>query len=593
MLPAEDPAALSGSPPDSDLRTLALLYRINSLASKTEQPREALRQILAELVADFRAGSGSIALLNPDTSKLEIEVQHGLPLEENEDLALTLGQGITGWVAFYGRPLLIPDVTVDARYVCIRPAVRCEMAVPLLETMQVVEETSQVLGVINLDSDQLDAFTPADLRRLERAATETAAVMQRLWQLEQLRDKARQLEALITSGRSLVAQVEEHELLDTVVRDTRQVMQARACGLYLYDATRGTIRLAALADPEAVTPLRPNPHDEFPVDACAISAAIHTRKPIEFANVQSPDFRDMPDLPADSRLRSVLLTPLVFEREVYGALAVFTDHVHRFTNAEKRLCAALASLALVALQNARLYARVFQSEETLRRNERLTTLGLLAAEIAHEIRNPLTVIKLLFGSLGLEFPATDPRATDVRLIGEKLDQLEAIVTRVLSFGKAPASVHSRWPVHEVIEDTLVLIRLKLTQGKIQLHYTAPPRPLVIEAHKGQIQQVLLNLLLNATQAMPDGGTIAIAVTTLDRDGGSFAIIDVTDTGAGIPEAIRDKIFDSFLSSRPDGTGLGLAIAKRILRSHHGDIELVRTSTAGTTLRMLLPLAKHL
>jgi signal transduction histidine kinase len=245
----------------------------------------------------------------------------------------------------------------------------------------------------------------------------------------------------------------------------------------------------------------------------------------------------------------------------------------------------------VALQNARLYARVFQSEDVLRKNERLTTLGLLSAEIAHEIRNPLTVLKLLHGGLGLDFAEGDPRRTDMRVIGEKLDQLEAIVTRVLNFGKAPSSLHSRWSLADIIEDTLVLVRLKLTQSKVSVQFEPPVRPLFVEAHKGQIQQVLLNLLLNAMHAMPEGGTITLAVTTEDRSGAHYVFLDLADTGGGVDAAIRDRIFDSFLSGRPDGTGLGLAIAKRILISHHGDIALRATSPAGTTMRLTLPLAK--
>ena len=117
-----------------------------------------------------------------------------------------------------------------------------------------------------------------------------------------------------------------------------------------------------------------------------------------------------------------------------------------------------------------------------------------------------------------------------------------------------------------------------------------PRPLFVDAHKGQIQQVLLNLLLNATQAMPDGGTIEVAVTTEPRNGGSVLHIDIRDTGSGVPEPVRERIFDSFLSGRPDGTGLGLAIAKRILLSHHGDITLLQTGKTGTTMRVTLPRA---
>lgn len=569
-------------------RSIEARYRISSLIARTEEPLEALRGIIGELVDIFRASSGSIALLNPDTGKLEIEVHKGLPIGEGEDPGLNLGQGITGWVAFHGRSLLVPDVRSDPRYVRVREQVACEMAVPLLESVRVVEEASQVLGVINLDCDVVGAFTPADLVLLEQCAAEASAVMQRLWRLGRLRVKAHQLEVLIECGQAMVAKLDEQGVLDTVVRDAGRLVHACASAVYLHDARAGTLRMASWCSPAGDPAAYPKPEYTFPVDDCGIAGAVHTRRTIEFADIHTPDFLDLPDIPKDPRLRSMLLTPVAFDGEVVAVLALFTDRVHRFNNDEKRFCSALASIAAVALQNARLYARVFQSEDSLRRNEQLTTLGLLAAEIAHEIRNPLTVIKLLFGYLGLDFPEDDQRRTDVRVISEKLDQLEAIVSRVLNFAKAPSSLHSRWSVADIIDDTLVLIRLKLSQGKIQLRYAPPARPLLIDAHKGQIQQVLLNLLINSTQAMPGGGTIDVEVSEVHREEAHYVAVDVRDSGGGIPEPMRDKVFESFLSGRPDGTGLGLAIAKRILRGHHGDIELLSTGTTGTTMRILIP-----
>jgi signal transduction histidine kinase len=560
----------------------ASLYRLAALATEVDDPAIALRRILEVLIGHFRADSGSIALLNPDTGRLEIEAQQGLP-DDYREVTLRLGQGITGWVAFHGRPQFVPDVRRDARYVRLRPSVHCEIAAPM-------EEHGQVLGVVNLDSDRPDGFTRDDLDALIRLTAQATAVLQRLWQLQQLRGKARQFESLIGIGQALVAKVEERDLFETVTRDARLIMQARACGLYLHDPTRGALRLVALSNPDSTLVPRPGPADDLPLETSAIGAVIQTRRALEFANIQSPEYIDVVDLPVDPRLRSLLATPLVFEGEVLGVLAIFTEQIHRFNNDEKRLGATLASLAAVALQNARLYARVFRSEDSLRKNEQLTTLGLLAAEIAHEIRNPLTVIKLLFGYLNLEFPTDDPRRTDVRVIGEKLDQLEAIVSRVLQFGKAPASLHAPWVLADLVEDTALLIRLKLAQGKIALRVAPIPRALVVEVHKGQIQQVLLNLLFNSTQAMPNGGTITLQTTTEERAGGGRIVhIDVADTGSGIPERLRAHIFDNFLSGRPDGTGLGLGIAKRILLSHSGDIQLIDTSAAGTTLRLTLPL----
>lgn len=560
----------------------AALYRVASLVGRTDEPREALSAILAVVIDVFGASCGSISLLNPDSGKLEIEVHQGMPAE-NADLSLRLGQGITGWVAFHGRPQLVADVRLDSRYIVVRPDVRSEMAAPMLEP------GGQTLGVINVDSDRVGGFAEPDLALFVRLTEEATSVIRRLWQLQQLRDKARQLESLIAAGQSLVTKLEPQELFNTITRDARRITQTHACALYLCEAPGDSVQLASLAS-NGPAEAHQGP---MPLDSCLVSAAIHTRRQVEYANIQSPEFIDVVDLPRDPALRSLVATPLIYENEVIGVLAAFTDTVHRFNNDEKRLLSALASLGAVALQNARLYARVFQSEASLRKNEQLTTLGLLAAEIAHEIRNPLTVIKLLFSYLGLDFPEGDPRRTDVRVIGEKIDQLEAIVSRVLTFAKAPSSLHSRWPVTDIIEDTLLLIRLKLAQGKIQLKFDPPEKLLIVDVHKGQLQQVLLNLLINATQAMPDGGTITVRCSSEVREsGGEFALIDIADTGTGIAEGLRDRIFDSFLSGRPDGTGLGLAIAKRILLSHHGDITLLATSPAGTTLRLTLPIARH-
>lgn len=556
-----------------------MLHRLASLATRTDDPRTALREMLDVLVATFRADAGSIALLSPDTGRLETEVQVGTTDDGLRD-DLKLGHGITGWCVLNRRSLLVPDVTFEPRYIAVRASARCEMAAP-------IQDDDHVMGVIDLECDRAGGFTPADLALLEEFAAEAARVMQRLWQLGHLKAKARQLESLITAGQSLVTKLEQQELFDTLTREARNTMAADACALYLHDATQRTLQCVSLAS-SAATPL---PAGAIPLDSSLMASALHTRRQVSFPDIQSPEFRELLDVPADDRLRSLLATPMVFEGDVLGIVAVFTDRVHRFDNDEKRLAAALASLGAVALQNARLYARVFQSEDVVRKNERLTTLGLLAAEIAHEIRNPLTVLKLLHGGLGLDFAENDPRRTDMRVIGEKLDQLEAIVSRVLTFAKAPSSLHSRWSLAEIIDDTLVLVRLKLAQGKVSVRFTPPARPLFIDAHKGQIQQVLLNLLLNATHAMPDGGSITIVLTAEDRAGGPHAIVELSDTGTGVPAAIREHIFDSFLSGRPDGTGLGLAIAKRILLSHHGDIALGATGPAGTTMRITLPLAK--
>ncbi|MFZ9745609.1 MAG: GAF domain-containing protein [Opitutaceae bacterium] len=574
-----EPAA--GSPPVSgptDARRLAALHAVATLAVRGLSPDDLLQSVLDICIGSFAADAGAIALFNPETTTLETAAQRGDFGEAGGPYTLPTGHGVTGWCAQNRRALLVPDVRGDPRYIAARPGARCELAAPLLDG-------DTLIGVIDLESDRPGGFQPADLPRLEELAAEAARVLALRWRLGHLEAKARQLESLIAAGQSLVARLEPGDLFHAFTREARRMFPQSACALYLHDPALGVLRRASLEggewDPEAPA--------EVPLKDCLCATAIHTRRAVWFPEVADLDRRELRDLPRAPARGSLLAAPLTFEGDVVGVMAVFSGRFHRFDNDEKRLCAAFATLGAVAVQNARLYSRVFQTEDALRRNERLTTLGLLAAEIAHEIRNPLTVIKLLYqGSLRLDYPEGDPRRTDQRVIDEKLVQLEAIVTRVLGFAQAPSNLHSRWPLTDVITDTLALVRLKFSQQKVTVEFPAPARPLFVEGHKGQLQQVLLNLLLNAAQAMPAGGTITLRA---DVDPATPAVtLDVEDTGGGVPESLQSRIFDSFLSGRPDGTGLGLAIAKRILRSHHGDIHLLRTGETGTTMRIRLPLA---
>ena len=148
-------------------------------------------------------------------------------------------------------------------------------------------------------------------------------------------------------------------------------------------------------------------------------------------------------------------------------------------------------------------------------------------------------------------------------------------------------MHTRQDINDMVGDTLKLVRLKLHQQKIDLHFEPPSQKIFVDVNKGQILQVMLNLVLNATQAMPDGGCIRIETSADD----TAAYLRISDNGSGIPESIQNDIFESFLTDRPDGTGLGLSISKRILRAHRGDIELVHSSPEGTTFRFWLPLSK--
>lgn len=557
---------------DTEKSAIDSLYHISSLISSTNEPQVALNFILDEIVRVLQPSSASILLINPDNKRLEIEASHGLPTEWT-DMEMALGQGITGWAALHGRSIIVPDVRAEPRYICLRPEIRSEMAVPM-------EDRGIIIGVVNVDSETVGAFNENSLKILTLLTNEASRGISRLWLIQQLHTKAKQLESLINMGQGLVRQLDAEDILEGLAREGRQLLDCHKCALFLLSPDKKELKLHKMFGQEGSIQVE----QSIPVSDSAVSAAVHRRKQVEVTDLAFTEENDFLYVIQREGLVSMLSSPIVFGDEVIGVLNAYTRQKHRFNNDEKKVFATLASIGAIAIQNARLYSRVFASEESLRRNEKLTTLGMLAAEIAHEIRNPLTVIKLLFDSLNLDFPAEDARQTDVHIIGEKLDHLEEIVERVLSFGRNREGMHSRQDLSQLIRETVRLVRLKLQQQRIELDFQTEPEPILVEVNKGQIQQVVLNLILNATQAMPNGGTIQIKTELVD----GTAELRVTDSGEGIPPESQNQIFESFLTDRSDGTGLGLSISKRILRSHRGDIELIASSPGKTCFRFWIP-----
>ena len=551
------------------------LYRISSLVSDTYEPEEALQLILDEIVRVLQPSSASISLINPENKALELEASFGLP-DDWQEMKLSLGQGITGWVALHGQALIANDVRDEPRYISIRRNIRSEMAVPM-------EDHGMVIGVVNVDSEELDAYGESSLKVLTLLTNEATRVISRLWLIMQLRTKANQLESLVVMSQRLAGEIDNDMLMESLARQGRHLMDADGSAFFELDPEGEKLHLHSLiAGDETIKETA-----TIPLSQSALGSVIYRRKQVEVADLNFTEENEFLLILQKQGFVSMLESPIVFGNEIIGVIIAYTKHPHRFNNEERKVFQTLAEIGALAIQNARLYSRIFASEESLRRNEKLTTLGMIAAEIAHEIRNPLTVIKLLFDSLDLQFSNKDPRHTDVQVIGEKLNQLEEIVERVLGFGRTREGMHTRQDLNALVDDTLKLVRLKLHQQKIDLQFEPLASSIYVDVNKGQILQVMLNLVLNATQAMPEGGHIRLE-TSADEN---TAHLTIADNGGGIPESIQSDIFESFLTDRPDGTGLGLSISKRILRGHRGDIELAHSSPEGSSFHFWLPLSQ--
>jgi two-component system, NtrC family, sensor histidine kinase HydH len=238
-----------------------------------------------------------------------------------------------------------------------------------------------------------------------------------------------------------------------------------------------------------------------------------------------------------------------------------------------------------AIKLSETYVRLQASIEQLRRADRLSALGELSAGLAHEIRNPLGALE---GAVRIlqrpELPAAT-RHEFAQMASKEFERLKTLLTRFLSFARPQP------PQRTVIEPALLLesvARLTAETAKIANVQVSveDQETAAIAVDAEQIKQVLLNLVLNAVQAMSQGGQIALRA----RQEGGSVLLEVVDQGSGIPPENLQRIFDPFFTTRANGTGLGLSIAHQIVHGHGGDIAVRNNPDRGATFTLILPLA---
>ena len=255
------------------------------------------------------------------------------------------------------------------------------------------------------------------------------------------------------------------------------------------------------------------------------------------------------------------------------------------------LLAALAAAVAYREMIAPLRVKLIESQALVERHEKLAALGVLAAGVAHEIRNPLTAIKArLYTQQKALAPASRERA-DAEFISREIDRLEKIVSDFLRFARPVEP--ERVPVSpaNLLREVRQLMAEQLRESSIDLAVERAVETKVL-GDPEQLKQVLINLVQNAAEALGTGGTIKLrAVESRIALGGRMrdvAIIEVEDNGTGMPPEVQKRLFDPFFTTKPTGTGLGLSIAARIVEKHAGALRVKTAANHGTTFGVVLP-----
>ncbi len=561
---------------NTELKKIKLLYNISHVMASTQEPRKILKFLLREAVIMMKATGGSILLIEPKTHLLKVEVAQNISEKKIRSLGLKVGEGITGWVAKTGKSLLIPNVLKEPKYVQVSKNIRSELAVPLIIK-------GKVIGVINVDSTRLHAFTSSDQKLLASLAAHSAQIIHNARLYAESKREARKLASLFKIGQTIISNLDLEQILAKVTEEATKLTETKLCSLMLLDETGKELILRSFYGASEKYSRKPN----LTIKQSLLGQVVLKRQPLQVLDVKKSELYRYPEIAQEEGLCSLLSVPMIFQEKCIGLLNVYSILPRHFAQEEVDVLSALAILAAVAIENSKLYSRMIGAEEYLRQQERLAVLGEVAAEIAHEIRNPLTVIKMLMQSLQTKAQKGEAifLEKDAEMMGEKIRQMERIINQVLSMGRPGEMSLALTDVKDCLEEIVSFMRFRLAQQKVQLKtdYDKQVPPLFLD--KGQMSQVFLNVMLNAIQAMPQGGTLTLSLKrSLDK-----IYIQFQDTGVGIPEEHLERLFQPFFTSKKGGTGLGLAIVQRIVEAHSGGIYVQSEVGKGSTFAIELPI----
>jgi two-component system, NtrC family, sensor kinase len=411
---------------------------------------------------------------------------------------------------------------------------------------------------------------------IDRALREWRLQRDKEMLLNQSQQQVRQLTVLHRVGKAVTAQLEAENLLERIVEAAVYLSNADEGFVQLLDGKE--LHLRASYNVSAIHLRELNRHADYEL----ATQTLRTNKP-QRINAGRDEIR----VQANYLAQAVLMVPLLVGTEALGVLTVAaTTHQRTFDESDERLLLMLADYAAIALHNARTYTALRETQGRLVEAEKLAGMGRMAASLAHEINNPLAIIRSGLELLAHQQPEESPLGEMVRGLDEEVARIARLLHTLVHFYQ-PASDGIPPDLNQLIISLMQITRPQLDRANVKLQQELasdlPPIAIGADASK----QVLLNLVRNAIDAMPEGGLLTIQ--TAHHKGQVY--LNVSDTGTGILPEHRERIFEPFFSTKGvTGTGLGLAVVYGILQQAGGTISVESTVNKGTIFTLRIPVA---
>jgi len=505
--------------------------------------------------------------------------QHG---EDNE--------GVIGWIATHRTPLAYSDVLTEPG-VKRREWLASEGFVSFLGLPLFLE--SELVGILTILYRARHAFTPEELALGEALATSASVAIRNARLYEQTQERLRQTETLLAVSQDASSTLELTEILRRTTRAMVRSLGADTGGAWLLteDGSRFVPivgyhvprELLGALESATLKSMDPRVSDWRRVEGPVYAS--HSQEDTRFTH---PFARLLPH-------KSILIQPMRWKGVSIGGFAIawLKEH-HRFTPDELRLAEGIALQAAVASENSRLYEGEKQKLVELKRTQaqliqstKLAAIGELAANIAHEINNPLTSVLGFASYLAEQVAPGQPMREELDLIQEEAGRARDIVRDLLHFSRQREFIPQITDLNTVLEQTLSMVRRQGALDAISLREEYAPGLAPVEIDVPRIKQVFLNLINNAVYVMKDRGG---SLTIRSQASGAMVQVEVTDTGTGIAPEHLDRIFEPFFTTKPEvsGTGLGLSVSLGIVQSHGGTIEVKSQLGKGSTFTVKLP-----
>ena len=568
-----------------EARTLA---NISRALSETE--KIGLSNVLQLIVTSaqeliVRAEQVVIHLLDKGEQMLSPEAISGVNIAAEGKKKMRLGEGVAGLVISSGETINIQDIKSDGRFVKLNstPAFRSLMVAP-------VQSGDQRLGTISIQSNLPGSFTNKDSELLSALGTQAAIAIENAYLLESIQQALKESNALYRINQGLVASLDPQELLKDAVNLLQKNFGYYHVQIYIAEPETGDMVLRE-ASSEIGEKLKKAGQRLRAGDGIAGYAA-ETGEPFFTNDVDKVHFFVRNPYLPDTK--SELAVPVKIGGHVLGILDIQQVPPNYLSQRDIQLVSAVADQLAVALQKANLYEELqisLQQEKAVRnqllQNERLAVMGRLLASVSHELNNPLQAIQNALFLLKEEKGFSTQGKQDLNIVLAESERMAGMIERLRATYR-PIQTEDFRPtqMNEIIEDVYALISPHLRHNQIAFEFHPEPELPAIPALSDQIRQVVLNLLMNAVEAMPSGGNLTVSTKLLEDTNEIF--FTVSDTGTGISSDIMSNIFEAFVTNKQQGTGLGLTISYDIVIKHGGRITAENNESHGSIFKVWLP-----